>query len=152
MPRDDEGLIFVRFEKLVGVGNVDGAPIVGHRTFGQICVGGLQGFAHGFEADPVAVQLRGIYFYPHGRTRTAPDKNLADAFNLREFLRKNGIGGVVNLRRRNVFGGQRQEQDRRVSGIHFAIRGLAREVGGQLTARSVDGGLYIASGGVDVAI
>ena len=125
--------------------------IVGDRAFGEVGVGGLQSLAHGFETHAVAVQLRGIYFHADGGTRAAPDEDLTDTVNLRELLREDGVGGVVNLRRRNIFGGEREEQDGRVGGIYFSIGGLAGQVGGQLAARGVDGGLNIASGGVDVA-
>ena len=47
---------------------------------------------------------------------------------------------------------KRQQQDRRVGGIDFAIGGLAGKIGGKLAARGVDGGLHVARGGVDVAV
>src|SRR5438034_7376593 len=42
MAGDDERLVFVRFEKLVGVGNSPGLFGVGKRAFGKVGVGGLQ--------------------------------------------------------------------------------------------------------------
>jgi hypothetical protein len=39
-----------------------------------------------------------------------------------------------------------------VGRIHFAIGGVAREIGRQVSARGGDGGLYVARRGVDVAI
>ena len=42
MAGDDERLVFVRFEKLVGVGNSPSLFGVGKRAFGKVGVGGLQ--------------------------------------------------------------------------------------------------------------
>ena len=62
----------------------------------------LQSRADRFETDAVAVQLLRIDFHADGGLRTAADEDLADAFDLRELLREDGIRGVVHLRRRNI--------------------------------------------------
>ena len=40
----------------------------------------------------------------------------------------------------------------RIGGIDFAVGRDAGQVGRQLAARGVDGGLHVARGGVDIAI
>src|SRR5207248_4336270 len=59
---------------------------------------------------------------------------------------------VIDLWRRDIGGGQREQHHRRIGWIDFAIAGLAREIGGKLATSGVDGGLNIAGGGVDIAI
>ena len=68
------------------------------------------------------------------------------------FLREDGIGSVIDLGGRNVVRSEREKQNGSVGGIHFAIGRLAGKIGGKLAARGVDGGLHVASGGVDIAI
>ena len=65
---------------------------------------------------------------------------------------QDGIGSVVNLSRRNVIRGQRQQQDRSIRRIDLAVVGLARKIGGELAASGVDGRLNVARGGVDIAV
>ena len=148
---NDQRPVFVGFEELVGVGDVVGATGIGERAFGEIGVGGLQRAANGFETDVVTVQEIGIYLDADRGTRAAPSENLADAFHLGDFLREDGVGGVINLRRGNVVRREREKEDGSIGGIGFAIVGLAGKIGGKLTARGVDGSLDVASGGVDIA-
>ena len=49
-------------------------------------------------------------------------------------------------------GGQRQDQDRRIGWVDLAIGRIAGQVGRQLAAGGVDGGLHVAGGGVDIAV
>ena len=88
----------------------------------------------------------------NGGPRTAPGKNLADALHLSQLLSPDGIGGVVNLRGRNIFRCQREEKDGRVGRIGLAIGRLAGKIGRKLAARGIDSSLHIARGGIDVAI
>src|SRR6266403_3535170 len=121
-------------------------------TFGKIRVGSLERFANCFEADSIAVELVRVHFDAHGGTRTAPGKNLADAFHLRELLREDGIGSIVDLRGRNIFGTQRQQHDRGIGRIDLAVAGLTGKIGRKLAAGGVDGGLNVARGSIDVAV
>src|SRR5579859_6256665 len=152
MSGDDERIVFVGFEKLIGVGDDDGTLVVGKRAFWQVGIGAAKCVAYFFKADAVTVDLIGIDADADSGTRTSPREDLADAFHLRKFLRKDGIRGVVNLGGLDVGGRERKQKDRRVGGIYLAIAGLAGKVGGELTARGVNGGLHVASRGVDVAI
>ena len=60
--------------------------------------------------------------------------------------------GVVHLRLVVGVRRQRQDHDRRVGRIDLAVGRIARQVGRQLAAGRVDGGLHVARGGVDVAV
>ena len=71
---------------------------------------------------------------------------------MREFLGQNRIREIVHLARGKHVGAEREHQDWRIRGVRFAIARVAGQIGGQLAARCVDGGLNVAGGGVDVAI
>ena len=102
MARDDERLVFVGLEELIGVGDGPGMRGIRDRAFCQIGIGALQAAANRFEADAVAVDEIGIDADADSGTRTAPTENLTDTFYLCKFLREDGIGGVINLRRGNI--------------------------------------------------
>ena len=65
----------------------------------------------------------------------AADKNLADTLYLRNLLRQDRICHVVDLWLRNHVGGEREDEDRRLSRIRLAITGILWQVGRQLAAR-----------------
>ncbi len=102
MSSDDQGLIFVRFEELVGIGHGPSLFGVGEGAFCQVGVGRLKRFANRFQTDAVAIELIGIHLDAHGRAGAAPREHLADTFDLCELLGKDGISGIVDFRRRNV--------------------------------------------------
>ena len=52
---------------------------------------------------------------------------------------------------RILVGGEAEEHDRRVGGIHLAVEGILRQVRRQVGARRVDGGLNVTGRAVDVA-
>ena len=68
MARDNQRLIFVRLEELIGVGNGPSLLGVRERALRKVRVGRPQRAANLFQADSVAVQLIGIHFDAHGRT------------------------------------------------------------------------------------
>src|SRR5256885_16523914 len=81
-------------------------------AFRKVRIGGLQASANGFQTDAIAVDKIGIDGNTDCGTRTAPTENLADTFDLGKFLGEDRVSGVINLRRRNVSGCQRQQDDR----------------------------------------
>ena len=99
---NDEGLVFVSLKELIGVGDVPGLLGVGERTLSEVRVGRLQRCAHGFKADSVAIEFVGIRLYPDGRAGASPDSHLPHSLHLGELLRKDGIGGIVNLGRWDI--------------------------------------------------
>jgi hypothetical protein len=74
-----------------------------------------------------------------------------DALDLRELLLDDGGGFVVQLVGAVLVRGQAEDHDRRIGGIDLAIGRIAGQVGGQIGARRVDGGLDVARRAVDVA-
>src|SRR5205085_9009912 len=112
----------------------------------------LQAFANLFEADAVAVDEIGIDGDTDSGTRAAPTENLANTFDLRQFLSNDGIRGVINLCRRNIGGRKGEKNNRSVGGIYLAITGLIRKIGRELAACGVDSGLHVSGGGVDITI
>ncbi len=98
MAGDDEGLIFVGLEELIGIGDRPTLFRVGERALGEIGIGDLQRSANGFQTDAIAIELIRICFDAHRGTGAAPSENLADTFNLSNFLGEDGIGGIVNFR------------------------------------------------------
>ncbi len=107
---------------------------------------------HVLEAQAEAVQKSWIHFHAHRRQRAAANVDLADALNLQKPLLNDRGGGVVKLAAIINVGGQRNNHDRRVGGIDFAIRRIAGKVRGQIRARGVDRRLNVARRAVDVAI
>ena len=107
---------------------------------------------HVLEAQAEAVQQRRIHIHPHGGQRAAADVDLADPFDLQQPLLDDRGGRVVQLAAVVNVRGQRENHDRRVGGIDFAIGRIARQVGGQIGARGIDGGLHVARRAVDVAV
>src|SRR5882757_8800131 len=106
MSSDDQRLVLVGLEKLIGIGNRKGAILVGQRAFGEIRVRRLQRLAHLLQADAIAVELLRVHLYPDRGTRGAPHKNLPNAIHLRQFLRHDGVRRVVNLRNGNGVGNE----------------------------------------------
>ena len=68
MARDNQRLIFIGLEELIGVGNGPSLLGVRERALRKVRVGRPQRAANLFQADSVAVQLIGIHFDAHGRT------------------------------------------------------------------------------------
>src|SRR5712692_8353540 len=66
MARDNQRLIFVRLEELIGVGNGPSLLGVRERSLRKVRVGRPQRAANLFEADSVAVELIGVHFDAHG--------------------------------------------------------------------------------------
>ena len=82
----------------------------------------------------------------------AVDGDLGDAGGLRQPLRQDGVGGVVDLRGGQRGRGQRDLHDRRVGGIEFAVVRPRRQVRRQVDGGGVDRGLHVVGGAVDVAV
>jgi hypothetical protein len=93
---NDDGRIFAGLEHLIVV--VDLPAMVGilKRALGPIGVGVAEGGAHGFKPDAVRAQLHGVRFHTHGGLRAAAHEALAHALNLRDLLRQDGVGHVVD--------------------------------------------------------
>ena len=93
-----------------------------------------------------------IDLHAHGGFRAAADDHLADAFDLADALADDLIGEIVNFRQRQRVRCHRQDHDRRVGWIDFAIGRRLRKPAGQFTGSGVDCALHIARGAIDVSI
>src|SRR6185437_12183033 len=76
----------------------------------------------------------------------------ADALDLRDLLRHDRIGGVIDGGHADLGRAHGQVEDGGVGRIALAVLRVAGQVGGKLAAGGVDGGLDVAAGGVDVAV
>ena len=108
--------------------------------------------SHRVEADTEFVQKRGIQFGANRRLGAAAHEYLSHALNLRQLLRKDGVGGVVHLRQRNNVRGESQNQNRRVRRIYLPIIGVVGQVSRKLAAGCIDGRLHVTPRGIDVAV
>src|SRR5207237_1376046 len=84
--------------------------------------------------------------------RAAADKCLATATDLSKRLREDGIGNIVNARKRDFVGTERQDQNRRVGRVDLAVAGIIRKIRRQLPAGGIDGGLHIARRRINVPV
>ncbi len=105
MSTNDQRLVFVGLEELVGIRQIPMLLIIGQGTFSEVGVGRLNRCAQRFETDAIAVELVGIGFHPNGWARASPSEDLTDAFNLGKFLSEDGIGSVIDLGRGNIVRG-----------------------------------------------
>ena len=72
--------------------------------------------------------------------------------NLRDLLREDVFGVVVDGGDRQHVGVHRQNQDGRIGGVDLAIGRRRRQVLRQLAAGGVDPGLHVLRGRIDVAV
>jgi len=151
MSTNDQRLVFVGLEELVGVRQIPVLLVIGQGTFSEVGVSRLNRCAQRLETDAIAVELVGIGFHANRWARASPGEDLTDAFNLGKFLSEDGISSVIDLGRGNIVRGQGENQNGSVRGIDLAIVRLAGKIGRELASSSVDGRLNVARGGVDIA-
>src|SRR2546430_12267722 len=87
----------------------------------------------------------------HRGQRAAAHRDIPDAVHLQQLLRQYGGGRVVHLAAGERLGGEPEDHDGRVRGVHLVVGGIAREPRRQQRARGVQRRLYVARGTVDVA-
>ena len=117
----DDGRIVAGLENLVVVADLPAMVRVLKGALGPVGVGVGQRGAHRLQADAVRAQLHGVQLDAHRRAGAAADKNLAHALDLRDLLRQDGVGHVVDLRLGHHIGGQRENQDGRFGGVGLAV-------------------------------
>ena len=149
---NDQRLVVLGLEQLVGRADPPGLILVGHLALGPVGVGGSQDGSHVFEADAEVGHLGWIQFDANAGQRAAADRDLADAVYLREFLLEDRIRRVVHQARSYGVRSERENHDRRVGRIDLFVGGLARQSRRQLPGCGVDRGLHVARSGVDIAI
>ena len=103
------------------------------------------------QADAVRGELVGVDVDADGGQRRANDLHLADAGDLRDALRDDSGGfvveggDVVNVRLKT------EDENGGVSWVYLAVAGVGREIGGQVGAGGVDAGFDVAGGAVNIA-
>src|SRR5207237_935532 len=105
---DDELLVLIGGEELVSVLDGPGVHRACNLALRTIGVGGTQCGTHLLDADAELVEQVWIHFSAHRGFGAASDKYLTDAFHLRKFLRKDGIGSVIHLGQSDSVRGERQ--------------------------------------------
>ena len=103
------------------------------------------------ETHVVARERLRIHFDAHRGQRTSPHGNLADAADLRQFLREHRGGNIVQLRPRHHIRLQGHQQNRLVGRIDFPVPGQGGKIGREKARRGVNGRLHFPRGPIDVA-
>ena len=147
---DDQRPEVRRVRELAVADDVRRDDAVGDLPLGQVGVLQAQHGLHVRHAQAVTGELRGVHVHAHRRQRAAARRHLADALDLRELLLDDGRRLVVQLGRVVLLRGQAEDHDRRIRRVDLAVRRVAGQVGRQVGARGVDGGLHVARRAVDV--
>ena len=149
---DHQRLVVGGFEDLVVGAHLPHAVAVREMALGRVGVGGVENAADLLQADAVLVQRVGVQLDAHAGQRAAAHRHLSHAADLRQALRHDGGGRVVHVALIQHIGGEGEHEDGRIGRIHLAVGGIVGQVGGQIAAGGVDGGLHVARGGIDVAV
>jgi hypothetical protein len=150
--RDDQILVLVRDARLIVGVELIALTVTFDGAFGAVGVRRGERGPYVFEADAVVIERCWIQLDAHRRIGRTVDVDLADARQLRQRLREDRRGQIVELRARQRVRGERENQDRRVGGIDLVIGRIAAQAGWQIGARGIDGRLHVARRAVDVAI
>ncbi len=166
---DDIGDIAEPDRRAVAIGDDEAAIGVGAEELvvGADRVGLLVTFEAALGVDRIALGDRGadilkteaergersrVDAHAHGALLGAGDDDLADAVDLRQFLRHHRVGVVVDLAGGQRLAGQRQRHHRRLGRVALVMTRRIGQVLGKLVRRGVDRRLDVASGRVDAAV
>ncbi len=122
------------------------------RAFRAMRIGGRERCPHILEPDPVFGERAWIDLDAYRRQRAAADRDLADAVDLRQLLRQDSRGRVVEIATAEGVGGQREDENRGIRRVDLSIGGIGSQARGEVRARRVDRGLHVACCAVDVAV
>ena len=149
----DDVVVLARLGQLV-VG-VDGEGLVRRRRCcpsGALTVALASTLRTSSSVRPMAASFAGIDLHADRRLLLAADQHLRHAGDLRDLLRQDVLGVVVDLDQRQRVGLHRQDHDRRIGRVDLAIGRRVRQVLRQLPGGGVDRRLHVVGGGVDVAV
>ena len=96
-------------------------------------------------------ELGGVDLYADGALLTAVHSDQPDAGHFAEALDNTLLDDLVEAAERHRLRRDRQDQDRRVAGVHLAEHGRRRHAARQHAGGSSDRRLHVLAGGVDVA-
>ena len=119
---------------------------------GASTVAALMTLGHVLHLQAQRGELDGIDLHAHRRLLLAADRHLRDARDLRDLLREDVLGVVVDGGHRQHVRVHRQDQDRRIGRVDLAVGRRRRQVLRQLTAGGVDPRLHVLRGRIDVAV
>ena len=149
---NDQRLVILGFLQLVVGLDLPQALAVLDRTLGPAHVSVGNGLAHIVEGHAVLVQRLRFELDAHRRQRTATDLHFTDALHLRQALREDGRGQVVELAFFQHIRSQRQHHDRRLRRVDLFIGRHAAHPARQQIARGVDRRLHFPRRAIDVAV
>ncbi len=156
-----------------------GAPFSQATTMGRYCIGGAQlpvgvdlaghvavdepagrtphigsreGLAHVFQPDVVTAEGLRVELHPDGRERAAAHEHLADSLHAGQALLHDARSGIVHLPGAHRVGGEGEDEDGRVGGIHLPIRRVDRQRWRQVGPGGADSGLHVSRRAVDVPV
>ena len=149
---DDDVVIVLRLLQLVIGRDGEALPGAVDAALAGVGVGDGEHAAHVLERKPARLQLRRIDLDADGRLLLAADDDLGDAGDLRNLLRHDRVGKIVDGRERQRVRMGGQDEDRRIRRIDLAIGRRRGQRGRQLAAGGGDRGLHVLGGRVDVAV
>ena len=97
-------------------------------------------------------ELRGVDLHANCRGLLAADYDLRHARDLRHLQREPVLSIVVNLRDRQIVGGDAKNEDWRIGRVHLAVGWRIRQIFRQLAGRCIDRGLNILGCRVDISV
>src|SRR5205814_3118565 len=100
----------------------------------------------------VGSERGGIGLNANGWALTAADADEANAGELRNFLRKIGVGQIFDAVKRKRLGAKREREDGCIGGIDFAIDGRIGNTWRKKIGCGVDGGLNFLLGNINVQV
>jgi hypothetical protein len=121
-------------------------------TLGLIHVDRSKVCAHVFQTEIDGSERGGVDLDTDGLLGGAADKNLADAFNLAEALRDDGVAIVVNLIRHERVRRHRQNHNGRIGRVDLPIRGRRRQVNRQVAGGRINRRLHVPRGAFYAAV
>ena len=150
--RDDHIVPGCGLQQLVVVVDRHAARRAVDRAFGRVHGGGGDDVCHILHLQAQCRQFGRVDLHAYRRLLLAADRDLGDARYLRNLLRQNILGIVIDGRDRQHVGMHRQDQNCRIGGIDLAIGGRRGQILRQLASGGVDARLYVLRSGIDVAI
>ncbi len=148
----DDIIVVRRLQYLVIGGNGEALLAAVDCAFGRIGGDVAQHQAHVFQSQFPGRQLLRIELHAHGRLLLTADKHESDARDLRKLLRENVFRVVVRLNQRRGIRCYREDEDRGIGGIIFAVIGRHSQICWQPPPGRSDRRLHILCRRVDVPV
>ena len=145
---DNEGPVLLTREDLIVGPNDGGLPRAIERALGLIHVGGRNNRPQIFKRQSIRRQRRWIGLNPHGRPLPATYADESHSRELGNFLRKPGIGKILNLGHRQGIRRQCQRQDGSIGRVDLAVDRRVRQILRQEGRRRVDRRLHLLLGDI----